>query len=54
MKYDKRHRLVGAVVTKVVHNKEYKDMIHAIFFEKDGKKYTLKIEGFDAETKVGP
>ena len=54
MRYDTKHRLVGATVTTVVHNKEYKDMIHTIFFEKNGKKYTLNIEGYDCETKVKP
>ena len=54
MRYDTKHRLCGAVVTCVVHNKEYKDMIHNIYFEKNGKKYTLAIDGYDAETKVKP
>jgi len=54
LRYDKKHRLVGAVVTHVIHSDDLKDDIHGIAFTKNGKNYALKIEGWEAETTVKP
>ena len=54
MRYNTRHRLVGAVVDTVVHSDGMSNDIHMIIFNKGNKKLVLEIEGWECETNVKP